>query len=240
MRDCEFWQEQLNYYVDHQLGPADHAALEEHLAECETCQNQAEYLNMMKKRLKAHREVIQLPESVEQRILDQLEVRENSNRWLPLLSLAATILIFGLLVFSGMGRTLTIGIKNAMPGREVVTTNLRGTVVCPDCQIAEQIGCEHGAFCKNGCVPGILDVDGKIWRIARDAKGLEFGKQFEELTGQQVVVSGDLIYSAHMLKLNSVQTLNNAMIGNIEHDVSKDLLAESSYTNAHKLLAQVF
>jgi hypothetical protein len=242
MKDCEFWQEQLNYYVDHQLGPADHAALEEHMSECETCRKQAVYLEAMKKRLKAHREMVQLPPSVKQRILEQFEVRDKNTRWMPLLSIAATLLIFCLLVFSSLGQALTQGVMQALPGREVVTTNLRGTVICPDCQVAKQVGCEHGAFCKNGCVPGILDVDGRIWRIARDENGLEFGKRFKDIYGQQVVVSGDLIFSAQMLRVKSVQTLNETMIGkNKSNNPDKqDHLAEASYSNVHKLLAQVF
>ena len=98
------------------------------------------------------------------------------------------------------------------------------------------------AFCKNGCVPGILDVDGRIWRIARDENGLEFGKRFKDIYGQQVVISGDLIFSAQMLRVKSVQTLNETMIGkNDSNRLDKqDLLVESSYNNVHKLLARVF
>jgi len=233
-----YWQEQLNRYVDQQLGPADHAALEEHLDICEDCSAQARFLAAMKKRLRAHREMVQMPEAVKNRILTNLNRQERKSKWSPLFSVAATILIFGLLVFSSFGSSLNHKVAALFPGREVVKASLRGTIICPDCHVAREIGCEHGTFCCNGCVPGLLDKNGEVWRVARDLKGVEFGKHFNGLYGQQVVLSGDLIFSAHMVRLDSVQTLNETLLG--ENQFKEPYFPKSPYRNEEKMLAVVY
>ena len=240
MKDHIYWQVQLNSFIDHELGPADYTALEEHLSECADCSAQAEFLQSMKKRLKAHREMVKMPEAVKQRVLARLGNNPWTRRYAPVLSMAASLLIFGLLVLTQMGQSLTLQLWKVLPGREVVTANLSGTIVCPDCMVAEEIGCEHGSFCQNGCVPGILDKDGALWRIARDDKGLEFGKYFDGLYGQQVVLSGDLIFSAHMVRLDSVKTLNDTMIGALMSEPEETLARNVTFSNNEKLLARVF
>lgn len=240
MKKHEYWQKQLNCFIDNELGPADHHALEEHLATCEDCSAQSDYLKSMKKRLRAHRDVVQMPETVKSRIHAKFRRTSNKRVWHPAFSLAAVILIFGVLVFTPVSGFFNTILLDAMPGREVVQSNLRGTIVCPDCRVALEIGVDSGALCCDGHVPGILDTEGNLWRVARDKKGTEFRNHFDELYGKQVVLSGDLIFSAHLIRLNKVETLNETLIGEWLIDLNQSESVHVNYSNPGQLLARVF
>lgn len=194
--DHKYWEEQLHAYLDHELDPADHRAVENHMTECADCRSNYEYFSSMQDRLRAHATTIGIPQAVEERLHNLFKPKKVSRfpkRWVyGALGLAA-ILLLGFLVSPMMnsGYSFEDGI-------------FIGKVVCHDCTLAHRAGLDRGVLCKDGHKQGIVTDRGHLYRFAADEIGMSYMKD-PTVYGNHVRVQGELIKSQGLLRIQKLE-----------------------------------
>jgi hypothetical protein len=190
-----YWEERVQAYIDNELSPADHTAVEQHVEECQACQKNVVYFKLLKRRLKDHTAAVEMPVAVRERIERQFSRRRRfrPRRYLlPSAALAlAAILVLALL-------PLQWGADHFSEIRLV------GKTTCYDCNVADRAGLEMGQLCKDGHRLGIICPDGTMWRIAADEKGVTYLRDLN-MMGKQVEIHGQILKSEHLLRVDSLQ-----------------------------------
>lgn len=191
----EYWEERLQGYLDKELDPADHTAVEQHLAQCEDCAAQAAYFTAMKKRLKAHSSSVQMPESVSHRLNDLFEKKRNPFKRYVYPSIAVTLAAAAALMIFFLLPKDSYRFEDGL---------LSGLATCHDCHLAKITELPKGDLCKDGHRIGIIDHEGKLWRIAADDNGLAYLKNME-LYGKKVEISGSLLHAERIIRIRDLK-----------------------------------
>jgi len=195
-----YWEERIQGYMDNELPPADHTAVKNHIEGCSACTAQLEYFRCLKKRLRLHRDTVAIPQCVEQRIIEN--VKKKSRRrfvWKPAYSLA-------------MAAVAVLAIALPLQLRELpycfVNCDIKGRITCTDCEIATKAGMQAGDFCSRGHNPGLIDEDGRIYRIALDKEERweNFMKR-EGYYGKLVEIQGDILHQENLVRVDRVREL---------------------------------
>jgi len=195
-----YWEERLQGYVDNELGPADLVAMENHVEDCPECRANFEYFQCLKKRLKAHAETVCIPKAVEERIREQFVHKKRPikrSRFIGLGLAMAAALMMGIL-FPMLWKT---------PYRFVDEVVL-GKIVCHDCEVAHRAGIEKGSLCSEGHRMGLVTTDGQLWRFAQDEESHHYISDMT-LFGKQVRVYGQTLEPAHLIRIKSLEQINN-------------------------------
>lgn len=199
----EYWEERVQGFVDNELSPADHNAVESHVAQCRECAANVAYFRAMKKRLALHASAVDMPDAVRNRLERLFErKRRGYKRWLWPAFGSAAALAAALLVF----------VLTPQPSRLFVPGGLTGKITCYDCEVAVQAGLTMGELCKDGHKMGMVTADGTLWRFAADDKGLRFIHHLEFL-GKAAEVMGELQTESHMLRIHELHVLDQRQAG---------------------------
>lgn len=196
--DHKYWEEQLQAYIDGELDPADHSAVENHMASCEDCQAQNRYFAAMKKRLKAHAETVTIPPTVETRIQELFQPKKAvrfPRRWIYSAGLLAAAILLALMLGPIMNNRLSFS-----PGTFI------GKIVCHDCTVAHQAGLDRGTLCQDGHTLGLMTERGRLYRIANDEIGHSYIKD-PSLYGDRVRVDGEVLKSKDLLRIQKLEKL---------------------------------
>lgn len=197
--DHEYWEEKLQGFLDRELEPADRAAVEDHIANCENCATQLSYFSAMKDRLSAHAESISMPPGVAQRLEKTFARKRNPLRALWVsgagLALAAALIIAVFLP------------REFNPSYTIETDKLfSGKVVCHDCIVAERAELDPGALCHDGHRMGLEDEEGRLWRFASDEKGQSYLKNMA-LYGEEVRIRGQAIPDIGLIRIEQLERI---------------------------------
>ena len=192
-----YWEERIQGYIDNELEPADHTAVEKHVDACKDCATHIDYYRALKRRLKAHADSVEIPAAVASRLNNMMARKRRPvlRIWVPAgLALAAT-LVAVMLLFPFSSTNF-----------EFEKLDLIGRVTCHDCEIADRAGLAAGVLCEEGHRLGLVTKEGKLWRVATDQKGLAYLKAFE-LYGKQVELTGKALSSERLFRLETYSVL---------------------------------
>ena len=193
----EYWEERLQGYIDTELDPADHTAVEQHIAGCEACRVQAEYFRIMKKRVRMHTESVDMPDAVAQR-LDAM-FRRKRKHWLLRLPPSLGI---GLAVAA----VLTLFVMLPRDAYHFADGLISGKLTCHGCAMAEKAQLTKGDLCKDGHLMGLVDDRGTLWRIAADAEGVHYVRNMD-LFGKDVEIQGSMLEPEHLIRIQDVKVV---------------------------------
>jgi len=196
----EYWEVMLQGYLDNELSPADHAAVQNHIEECPDCGAHLAYTKAMKRRLHAFRDSVSMPESVERRIRERVQRKRRGvvvRFFKPAYGIALAAVIL-----------LAIALPRWLPDASgFADCNLSGKIACPDCHIAAQTGLVMGELCRDGHTLGIVCDNGRAYRIAMDARGLELKAQLEAAYGKQITLEGKVLESERLVRVRDLMDL---------------------------------
>ncbi len=197
----EYWEERVQGFVDNELSPADHNAVETHVAQCRECAANVAFFRAMKKRLALHANAIDMPEAVRERLETTFaRKRRGYKRWIWTAfgtAAAAALLVFVLL---------------PRPTHHFVAGDVQGKITCFDCEVAMHAGLAMGELCKDGHKMGMVTADGTLWRFAADDKGLRFIHHLEYM-GKAAEVLGELHNDSHVLRIHELHLVDQRQAG---------------------------
>lgn len=195
----EYWEVQLQGYVDKELSPADMKAMEAHIDQCADCAANLEYMTSLKSRLRQHREMVEIPASVKTRIDDLFE-KKRKPLWRKVVNPAFGVALAAVLVAGILLNPFSQSAVYAFSEGTVV-----GTITCPDCHIADKSGLEKGTLCHDGHGLGLICKDtGEVYRIAMDTKGMDLKSQRGAYYGKDVTVTGMILQHERIIRVTDL------------------------------------
>lgn len=197
--DHKYWEEQLQAYLDRELDPADHRAVEKHMEDCADCKTHYEYFCALQKRLRAHAATVTIPPAVSQR-LDKLfapkRVTSFPKRWVYAAAAMAAIVILSLLLKPYLSPSYTF-----------TPCTYIGKVVCHDCTVAHRAGLARGTLCHDGEHRlGLVTDTGQLFRFATDETGSIYTKD-PTLYGDHVRVKGEVLKSRDLIRIQKLEPI---------------------------------
>jgi hypothetical protein len=213
----DYWEKQINGYIDRELSPADFQAMEQHLSSCQECQVIVQDLTALKKRVKAFAANIETPVALRERLVTALNAAEKRELRKPAqqlwLAIAASVAMFALLGISPVGSAASKYIRGKVTPVHCYHGAIEGTFICPDCEVSRRLGLHEEALCHDGHMLGLMDQQGRLWHFARDTNGLHLMNQYHVLRGQLGVIRGDIIQGQHLVRVQSASlTGANGMV----------------------------
>ncbi|CAM2066955.1 hypothetical protein SCOR_16380 [Sulfidibacter corallicola] len=195
--DHEYWEERLQAYLDNELNPADRLAVEQYIEVNPEAKAQLEYFAALKKRLRAHADIVEMPKSLEDRIqrtFDRKRKVRFFRRRLTYVALTiAAAIVLGFLI-QGL----------FTDSNQFVPKTLTGHVVCNDCALAEEAGLTKGSICKDGHRLGLKTAQGELYRFAVDDVGKNFVKDYT-LVGNEVEIFGETQEKYHLIRIKNLK-----------------------------------
>ncbi|CAM2007400.1 anti-sigma factor family protein [Acanthopleuribacter pedis] len=195
--DRDYWEERLQAYLDNELNPADRMAVEQYIEVHPEAKAQLEYFGALKKRIRAHAEIVEMPKSLEQRIQRTFERKR-------------TVRMFRKrAVYGGLALAAALVIGLLTPalwtqGHTFEDTTIVGHIVCHDCSLAEMAGLTKGSMCKDGHRLGLRTDGGDLYRFAVDDVGKNFIRDYT-IINSEVEVFGEVQHQYHVLRIKNLK-----------------------------------
>ena len=194
--DHKYWEEQLHAYLDRELDPADHRAVEKHMEDCADCRANYEYFKAMQNRLRAHAATVSIPPVVEERLHSLFKPKKVvafPKRWIYAGLALAAVLLIGFIIEPMVN-----------PRYSFQEGTYVGNVVCHDCTVAHRAGLARGVLCEDGHKQGLVTDGGRLFRIASDEIGMSYMKD-PTIYGNRVRVVGELIKAKGLLRIQKME-----------------------------------
>ena len=191
----KYWEERLHGYLDNELAPADHTAVENHINGCEKCAANLSYFKGLKKRVNSYKDSVEIPEAVQERISKLFLRKKNPIRrfLVPAAGLAlAAALVLALILPQTLNQTYLF-----------IEDVVKGHLVCHDCSIADKAGLAKFALCQDGHRLGLATADGALWRIACDSVGKDVVSDLK-LIGKQVEIRGKILQTERLIRIEEM------------------------------------
>lgn len=195
--DREYWEERLQAYLDNELNPADRMAVEQYIEVHPETKKQLEYFGALKKRIRAHAEIVEMPKSLEQRIQRTFERKRK-------VRLFRKRAVFGGLALAA---ALVIGLmvpRLSLTNDKFQDSTMVGQVVCHDCSLAEMAGLTKGSICKDGHRLGLRTEGGELYRFAVDDVGKNFIRDYT-IINSEVEVFGEVQEQYRVLRIKNLK-----------------------------------
>ncbi len=195
--DREYWEERLQAYLDNELNPADRMAVEQYIEVHPEAKKQLEYFGALKKRIRAHAEIVEMPKSLEQRIHRTFERKRK-------VRVFRKRAVFGGLALAA---ALVIGLmvpQLSLTNDKFQDSTMVGQVVCHDCSLAELAGLTKGSMCKDGHRLGLRTEGGELYRFAVDDVGKNFIRDYT-IINSEVEVFGEVQEQYRVLRIKNLK-----------------------------------
>lgn len=195
--DREYWEERLQAYLDNELNPADRMAVEQYIEVHPEAKKQLEYFGALKKRIRAHAEIVEMPKSLEQRIQRTFERKRK-------VRVFRKRAVFGGLALAA---ALVIGLmvpRFSLTNDKFQDSTLVGQVVCHDCSLAELAGLTKGSICKDGHRLGLRTEGGELYRFAVDDVGKNFIRDYT-IINSEVEVFGEVQQQYRVVRIKNLK-----------------------------------